>query len=158
MARSPWRTIWWSSASNRVKLIATPLFRPGGRPSPSYRKGRGKSPGPAPHRDVPLARDVGLLLQARLPLVQEPADVAVGEVEVGQVARPIDRLGEIARLRRPLGQLEEQVLAAGHLPYGQVLERFLEVALGQPPVVARLERQAQVEQRLGPEAGIGPGG
>src|SRR5262245_46887310 len=97
------------------------------------------------------------LLQAVLPLVDQPADVAIPEVQVRQVVPPVDCLGQFARLRRPVRQLEQEVLARRFLARGQGLQRLLEVALGQPPVMPILEAVAQVEQRPPLLPRIGPG-
>src|SRR6266542_467645 len=51
------------------------------------------------------------LFEARLPLVEESADVAVGEVEIGQLVAEVDGVGQVAGVGAALGKLEEQFLA-----------------------------------------------
>src|SRR5437763_1014221 len=80
-----------------------------------------------------------LLVQTLLPAVEEVADLAVGEVEVGQLGAVVDRPLPLARLGAARRQLPVQLLADLRLVRRQVLQRLLEVAAGQLPVVARLE-------------------
>src|SRR5262245_48119269 len=82
-----------------------------------------------------------------LPLVEQLADVAIGEVEVGELVPEVDRFLPLLGVGAALGELEEQLLARSVLAAGKVPQRLLEVALGQPPVVATLEAVPQVEQR-----------
>src|SRR5207302_1824710 len=51
------------------------------------------------------------LLHAFLPFVEQPADVSESEIEIGQLVGEIDRLGQVAAVRGPLGELEQDLLA-----------------------------------------------
>src|SRR5712691_3182534 len=68
------------------------------------------------------------LLQAVLPLVEQPADLPVGEIEVGQFVAHVDRVGEVAGVRRSLGQLEQDFLAGLVLAWRDALQGFFKVA------------------------------
>src|SRR5439155_10908929 len=85
------------------------------------------------------------LLQPRLPFFQQPADVAVAEIEIGQLGRKLDGLGQVAGIRAALGQLKEDFLAGVVLGGRQVLQRLFEVAPGQLPKVALLETMTEVQ-------------
>src|SRR5262245_54920770 len=89
---------------------------------------------------------LGLLLLL-VPFVQKLANVAVVEIEIGELAAHVDRLRPLAVLGVTLGELEENLLALALLVAGDVLERFLEVPLCEPPVLPRLEGEAEEHQR-----------
>src|SRR5262249_56438872 len=76
---------------------------------------------------------------------EEPADVEVGEVEIGQLVAEVDGVGQVAGFGAALGELEEQLLAGLVLGGGDGLQGILKVTASQTPVVAALEAVAQVE-------------
>src|SRR5437870_1873513 len=84
----------------------------------------------------------------RLPIFEQGADVFVVEVEVGEFAAEVDGAVDFAGLGETDGEEIGRFLPKGGVAGGEVLQSFLEVALGQPPVVTRLEAQAEVEDRL----------
>src|SRR5437879_1475888 len=97
------------------------------------------------------------VLQAGLPIVEEAADVAEAEVDIGEFIAHLDGMGEIAGFGAALGHLKHDLLAEHVLAGRQMLERFLEVALRQPPVAALLEAVAEVNQGLAEKARIAAG-
>src|SRR5262245_51998962 len=85
------------------------------------------------------------LLKPGLPLVQSPADVAVAEIEVCQLVAEVHRLGEVARVGRPLGQQQKDSLSSLGLGRRQEGKGVFEIPLCQPPVVAGLEAVAELD-------------
>src|SRR5207244_579989 len=84
----------------------------------------------------------------RLPVFEQRADVLVVVIDVGQLAAEVDGAVQLAYLGIAGGKDEHRLLAQEVVAGGEVLEGFLEIALGEPPVVARLETDAEVEQGL----------
>ena len=96
------------------------------------------------------------LLQLRLPLVQQPADVAVEVIHDWPTRGRTPPLAT-GRRRPPAGrQLEHHFLARSILAGRKGLERLAEVPLRQPPVVAALEAKAKVHRRLAQEPRVLP--
>src|SRR4051812_28680905 len=68
-------------------------------------------PGGRRQNVIPAAGRCLGFLQSVVPLVEQSSDVAEAEVDVRQVVTEVDRLLEFARVGRPGGELEEDLLA-----------------------------------------------
>src|SRR5262249_9457340 len=85
-------------------------------------------------------------LQTAAPLLQPLADVAVVEVEEGQLVAALDRGGGVAVLEGAAGQLEQELAAQRRLLARQLAQPLLQGAPGQVPVAQLLEAVADVQQ------------
>src|SRR5687767_1395659 len=88
------------------------------------------------------------LLHLRVPVIEQGADVLVTEIAVGQVAGQVHGAAQLAGIGVTFGKLIKNFLVQAFVGRAQVRQRFLEVALRQPPVVAVLEAKAEINQRL----------